>query len=149
MLIRNMIIEDYEQIYDIWLKSGNVLNDTDDSKAGLEKYLKRNPDTCFVAECNGKIIGSIMSGHDGRRGYIQHTSVLESERKKGIGAALVNAAVEALKAEGIIKIGLFALASNTPGNKFWGRMGFSERNDIIYRDKKLTDIKEINREFKF
>jgi len=67
MNIRKMSIEDYEQIYDIWLKSGNGLNDIDDSKAGIQKYLTRNPNTCFVAEENGNIIGSIMSGHDGRK----------------------------------------------------------------------------------
>ena len=131
MTIRNMTIDDYEQVYDIWLKSGNVLNEIDDSKTGLEKYLIRNPDTCFVAEDNGNIIGSIMSGHDGRRGYIQHTSVLAPERKKGVGAALVNNAIDALKSEGITKVSLLVFAHNEPGNKFWEKMGFATRTDVF------------------
>ena len=152
MHIRKMTIGDYEKLYDIWLKSGNVLNEIDDSKAGLEKYLLRNPDTCFVAEENGEIIGSIMSGHDGRRGYIQHTSVLASERRKGVGAALVNRAVEALKKEGVIKVALVALAHNESGNKFWEKMGFKDERDIvIYRAKSLVEVKRINdgTDFKF
>jgi ribosomal protein S18 acetylase RimI-like enzyme len=147
--VRKMTINDYEQIYDIWIKSGNVLNEIDDSKTGLEKYLNRNPNTCFVAENSGKIIGSIMSGHDGRRGYIQHTSVLKSERKKGVGKALVNNAVEALRAEGITKVALVALASNKPGNLFWETMGFTNRKDLVYRDKMLIEFKAINYDFKF
>ena len=143
MQIRTMTIDDYEQVYDIWLKSGNVLNEIDDSKTGLEKYLLRNPDTCFVAEDGGRIIGSIMSGHDGRRGYIQHTSVLKSERKKGVGRALVNSAIDALKSKGIIKVALIALAHNKSGNQFWEKMGFENDNGVIYRTKTLTEVTRV------
>ena len=149
MNIRKMTIDDYEQIYNIWLESGNGLNDIDDSKAGIEKYLLRNPNTCYVVENNGNIIGSIMSGHDGRRGYIQHTSVLASERKKGVGKALVNSAVDALKSEGISKIALVVFAHNNPGNKFWEKMGFLTRTDLIYRNKSLVELKRINDNFEF
>ena len=149
MIIRKMTIDDYEQVYDIWLTSGNGLNDIDDSKSGIEKYLRRNPETCFVAEYNGNIVGSILSGHDGRRGFINHTSVLASERKKGVGTALVNAAVEALKSEGITKVALVVFAHNASGNQFWEKAGFKPRNDLIYRDKALTDLKRINDDFKF
>ena len=144
-----MSINDYEQVYDIWLKSGNGLNDIDDSRTGIEKYLRRNPDSCFVAESDGNIIGTILSGHDGHRGRISHTAVLASERKKGIGTALVNAAVDALKAEGITKVNLLVFAHNAPGNKFWDTMGFETRGDVIYRDRTLIEVKRINDEFDF
>lgn len=149
MQIRKMTIDDYEQVYDIWLKSGNGLNDIDDSKCGIEKYLRRNPDTCFVAENGMKIIGSILSGHDGRRGYISHTSVLASERKKGVGTALVNTAIDALKSEGITKVSLLVFTHNTPGNKFWDKRGFKLRNDALYRDKAIIEVKRINDGFNF
>ena len=149
MQIRKMTPDDYEQAYDLWLKSGNGLNDIDDSKPGIEKYLKRNPNTCFVAEDSGKIIGAIMSGHDGRRGFIGHTAVIASERKKGVGTALVNSAVEALTAEGITKVALLVFVDNSPGNKFWEKMGFTARSDVIYRDKSLIETKRINDGFKF
>jgi len=149
MQIRKMIIDDYEQVYDIWLKSGNGLNDIDDSKAGIKKYLLRNPNTCFVAEENGKIIGSIMSGHDGRRGFIGHTAVIESERKKGIGTILVNKTLDALKSEGITKVALLVFTQNQLGNKFWEKVGFTTRNDVIYRNKSIIEVKRINDDFNF
>lgn len=149
MNIRKMTIDDYEQAYDIWLKSGNGLNDIDDTKDAIEKYLKRNPETCFVAEDGGKIIGSIMSGHDGRRGFIGHTAVIASERRKNIGTILVDTAINALKSEGITKVALLVFVQNDPGNKFWEKMGFSTRSDVIYRDKILIEVKRINDGFKF
>ncbi|MFY9505345.1 MAG: GNAT family N-acetyltransferase, partial [Caldicoprobacterales bacterium] len=73
MIIRRMTIDDYDQIYNLWLNTpGMGLNDIDDSRQGINKYLQRNPNTCFVAEKNTKLIGVIMSGHDGRRGYVHH-----------------------------------------------------------------------------
>jgi len=149
MIIRKMTIDDYEQVYDIWLKSGNGLNDVDDSKAGIQKYLNRNPNTCFVAESDGKIIGSVLGGHDGRRGFINNMSVLASERKKGVGTALVNAVVDALKSEGITKVALVVFAHNTPGNAFWEKRGFKVRNDLVYRDKALATLRRINDGFDF
>lgn len=149
MQIRKMLIDDYEQVYDIWLKSGNGLNDIDDSRAGIEKYLRRNPDTCFVADDGGKIIGTILSGHDGHRGRISHTAVLASERKNGIGTALVNAAVDALISEGITKTTLLVFKHNTPGNRFWENLGFKERDNVIYRDKALIEVTRLNDGFKF
>ncbi|MCL2157773.1 MAG: GNAT family N-acetyltransferase [Oscillospiraceae bacterium] len=149
MQIRKMTPGDYEQAYELWLESGNGLNDIDDSKSGIEKHLKRNPNTCFVAEENGKIIGAIMSGHDGRRGFIGHTAVIASERKRGIGTALANKAIEALKAEGITKVALLVFIDNGTGNKFWEKLGFNTRSDVIYRDKPLIETKRINDGFKF
>jgi ribosomal protein S18 acetylase RimI-like enzyme len=145
-----MTIDDYEQVYDIWLKSGSGLNDIDDSKPGIEKYLRRNPDTCFVAENDGGvIIGAVLCGYDGRRGYINHTAVLASERKKGVGTALINAVLDACKAEGITKVALVVFAHNAPGNEFWEKRGFTLRDDLVYRDKSLTELQRINDGFDF
>ena len=149
MQIRKMTIDDYEQVYDIWLKSGNGLNDIDDSKSGIKKYLLRNPDTCFVAEDDRKIIGAIMSGHDGRRGFIGHTAVISQERKKGVGTLLVNHALDALKSEGITKVALLVFVNNQSGHKFWEKIGFNPRTDVVYRDKSLIEVKRINDGFKF
>jgi len=70
------------------------LNNIDDSKEGIAKYLARNPNTCFVAEKDGNIIGVILNGHDGHRGYIHHTAVSRNEQRNGIGNALLNAAMD-------------------------------------------------------
>jgi len=102
MIIRKMKIDDYDCVYDLWLNTpGMGLNNLDDSRQGIEKYLKRNPETCFVAEKDNMIIGVILCGNDGRRGYIHHTAVSVSERRSGVGTALVDAAMNALKSEGL------------------------------------------------
>lgn len=124
MIIRKMTIADYDSVYDLWLNTpGMGLNNMDDSKQGIEKFLRRNPETCFVAEKDNRIIGVILCGNDGRRGYIYHTAVLVTERKRGVGTALVDAAVKALKNEGINKAALVVFSKNELGNSFWEKEG--------------------------
>ena len=145
MEIRKMSLEDYENIYDLWMSTpGMGLNDIDDSKMGIEKYLRRNPQTCFVAESEGRIVGVILSGHDGRRGYIHHTAVSIPYRNKGIGSALLESALEALHAEGISKVALVVFGRNERGNSFWEKKGFCTREDLIYRNKSLTELQRID-----
>lgn len=82
-IIRTMTIQDYEKVYDLWTHTAGMgLNLTDDSKEGIAKYLRRNPNTCFVAEYSTELVGAIMSGHDGRRGFIYHTAVNAEYRNK-------------------------------------------------------------------
>lgn len=102
MTIRKMVITDYDKVYSLWLScNGMGLNDLDDSRDGIARYLERNPETCFVAEDGEKIIGVIIAGHDGRRGYIYHTAVSPDHRGLGIGTKLVDAAMKAIKDQGI------------------------------------------------
>lgn len=145
MMIRTMTIGDYERIFALWLNTPNLgLNDIDDSKEGIAKYLERNANTCFVAETEEKIIGAILSGHDGRRGYIYHTAVDESEQRRGIGASLLNAAMSALEREGISKVALVVFGKNEKGNAFWEKQGFIIRNDLNYRNKSLVELTRID-----
>ena len=142
--IRVMNPSDYDGVYDLWLHTpGMGLNTTDDSREGIEQYLRRNPSTCFVAEAEGRIIGVILSGHDGRRGYIYHTAVLSDYRGRGIGRQLVDRAMAALEAEGIHKAALVAFQTNEIGNGFWESIGFSQREDLVYRNKNIHDLKRI------
>ena len=143
--IRVMTISDYEEIYDVWINTpGMGLNSTDDSKEGIEKYLKRNPTTSFVAECDEKVVGVIMAGHDGRRGYLHHTAVLSAYRNQGIAKTLVEAAMKALEKEGIHKVALVAFKKNEIGNGFWEHIGFVEREDIVYRNKNIHYLDRID-----
>lgn len=145
MKIRLMTIEDYEPIYIMWINTpGMGLNNLDDSKEGMERYLKRNPSTCFVAEEDGKIVGAILSGHDGRRGYIYHTTVLEACRKQGIAKKLVEKAMDVLNQEGIHKVALVVFDRNELGNAFWERIGFDSRTDLIYRNKSIHELQRID-----
>ncbi|MBP3761178.1 MAG: GNAT family N-acetyltransferase [Ruminococcus sp.] len=139
--IRVMTIDYYDDIYELWEKSGeNGINTTDDSREGISKYLKRNPKTSFVALDNGKLIGMIMAGHDGRRGFIHHMLVSAEYRGQGIGRRLVESAMKALDDEGINKVALVAYTNNDNGNKFWERMGFNLRDDIFYRNKAIHKL---------
>lgn len=141
MEIRAMMPEDYDGLYALWTAcKGMGLNDVDDSRQGIERYLRRNPGTSFVAVADGEVIGCIMAGHDGRRGYIYHTAVRPDHRREGIGAALVKAAMDALRAEQISKVALVAFSRNEAGNAFWARMGFTAREDLSYRNKTLVEM---------
>lgn len=145
MKIRKMNLEDYEQIYELWLScAGMGLNDLDDSKDGIDRYLRRNPDTCFVAMEEDHIIGVIMAGNDGRRGYIHHTAVNPRYRKRGIASRLVDTAMEALGQCGINKVALVAFSKNQAGNAFWEKMGFEERKDLTYRNKNIVELRRID-----
>lgn len=141
MMIRSMCIEDYEAIKQLWLTtSGMGLNDVDDSYEGISRYLKRNPTTSFVAEVDGKIIGSILCGHDGRRGFIYHTTVKKQFQHQGIARSLVSYAMNALKQAGISKVALVAFTNNVDGNSFWESIGFTVRDDLSYRNKALQEL---------
>ena len=145
MNIRLMTIDDYEMIYSIWGSSrGMGLNNLDDSKEGIGRFLERNPDTCFVAETDGDVVGTILIGNDGRRGYIYHTAVLENYQKQGIGKVLVEAGILALKEIGINKVALVVFEKNSDGNLFWERLGFSKRNDLFYRDYIINNFAGID-----
>lgn len=138
-----MIIEDYDDVYRLWtLTKGMGLNNLDDTKTGINIFLQRNPNTCFVATFHNEIIGTIISGHDGRRGYIYHTAVSEKFRKKGIGQKLVASSLSALKTEGINKVALVVFSKNKLGNLFWEKIGFRKREDLIYRDKTINEMKK-------
>lgn len=145
MKIRKMTIDDYEQVYALWTScAGMGLNNLDDSRDGIRAFLQRNPDTCFIAEINSQVIGGIMVGNDGRRGYIYHTAINPRYRKQGIARQLVNTAIDALKQAGINKVALVVFERNKSGNIFWEKMGFPVREDLVYRDKTLTEITRID-----
>ena len=144
---RIMTMEDYSDAYDLWIICGNGLNDKDDSPEGIGKYLKRNPSTSFVATCDGKVVGVILCGHDGRRGIIQHACVSPDYRRLGIGNRLVELALEALKDEGINKVLLVAFKKNEGGNAFWEAQGFTLREDLNYRNKALTEMIRIDPDY--
>lgn len=140
MIIRTMTLEDYDQVYELWSQiKGFGIRTIDDSREGVEKFIKRNPTTSVVAEENGKVIGAILCGHDGRRGCMYHVCVAEGFRKHGVGHKMALAAMERLKAEGINKVSLIAFKSNAIGNKFWQRVGWTFRKDLNYYDFTLNE----------
>jgi len=145
MTIRTMTVDDYEDVHALLVNTpGMGLNDVDDSREGITRYLSRNPTSCFVATDEGHIVGVILSGHDGRRGYIGHTAVATSARRRGIGTALVDAALEALRMEGISKVALVVFDRNETGNRFWEHRGFTRRTDLVYRNRALVELRRFD-----
>ena len=138
--IRAMTIEDYEGVFALWNTiKGFGLRSIDDSKEGVERFLNRNPGISVVAVEDGQIVGSILSGHDGRRGCMYHVCVREDYRMHGIGKSMVVHCMEALKAEQISKVSLIAFTKNDVGNKFWNRISWTKRLDLNYYDFTLNE----------
>ncbi|MBP5311017.1 MAG: GNAT family N-acetyltransferase [Lachnospiraceae bacterium] len=135
-------IDDYDAIYELWMsteQSKRALNPVDDSREGIERYLKRNPSTCFAALKDGKIVGVILTGHDGRRAIVHHMCVHKDYRRMGIAAHLVSLAEKALKEEGIQKVFGLVFKDNDNANEFWEKQGYSLRTNLNYRNKSLND----------
>ena len=140
-----MKITDYEKVYALWMSCKNMgFNDIDDSKEGIARFLERNPNTSFVAIENDELLGIILGGHDGSRGYIYHMSVAENQRKKGIGSSLVKKCLESFKNEKISKVALLVFKYNETGNAFWEKQGFILREDINYRNIGLRELVRID-----
>ena len=138
--IKAMTVENYNEIMNLWKNTDGVgLSGNDDSKKSIKIFLEKNPNTCFVAEYNNEIIGTIMAGNDGRRGHIYHLMVTPEHRKKGLGKKLLKKTEKALKKDGVRKILLVVFKKNKTGNTFWENNGYEIRNDLNYRNKKISE----------
>lgn len=127
-MIRKMTETDYEKIFDLWKSTdGMGLRSLDDSQQGISAFLKRNPATNFVAIDDVEIVGTILCGHDGRRGYIYHTVVKKGCQNQGIGTELVEAAISALQKEGITRVCLNVMETNECGKSFWQKRGWKKK----------------------
>ena len=130
-----MNIDDYDEMYKLWSNTeGMGLRSLDDSKEGISKFLNRNPNTNFICRIDNKLVGAILCGNDGRRGYIYHAVVHKDFQRKNIGTFLVEKVIEALDREGIKKVALVVYSNNLNGNQFWESLGFIDRPDLVYRN---------------
>ncbi|NBD27515.1 GNAT family N-acetyltransferase [Paenibacillus sp. T1] len=126
-----MTMDDYAACYSLWASTeGMVLSDSD-SREEIARYLARNPGCSFVCARGDELLGTLLAGHDGRRGFLYHVAVATDRRGQGIGGELVKRGLAKLRAEGIAKCHLFVLAGNELGRGFWSRSGWEERNGIL------------------
>lgn len=130
MKYRTMHIDDYADALALWQSAEGVQLRSADSREGIVRYLERNPGLSFVAQSGDEIIGTIMAGHDGRRGYIQHVAVQAQSRNAGIGSELLRRCLAALKLAGISKSHVHVLSDNNTGRAFWLARGWQLRDDI-------------------
>lgn len=134
-MVRVMTADDYPAVFALWKRiKGFSLRSLDDSREGVERFLKRNPETSVVALEDGRLVGAILCGHDGRRGCLYHVCVDPDYRLRGIGTQMVVFAMNALKREQISKVSLIAFTRNDVGNAFWRKIGWTKREDLNYYD---------------
>lgn len=137
--VRLMQPADYDTVYRLWKSTPGIgVRRLDDAREGFERFLTRNPTTNFVAVDDGELVGCIQCGHDGRRGTLYHAVVVPSRRGQGIGKALMDAAMDALKREGIHKANLVVFRTNEDGKAFWRSQGWVQRGDLNYFSKVIN-----------
>ncbi len=139
--IREMTARDYDAVVSLWRDTpGMGLDEQSDSRSGIQKYLRRNPGLSFVACDKDTIVGAVLSGHDGRRGYLHHLAVAASHRKLGIGKALVSRCLRSLAKLHIPKCNIFLFRSNASGKAFWRHNDWFCREDLLVLQKKTKDV---------
>ncbi len=135
-----MTAEDYPAVSALWQSiHGFAIRSVDDSREGVERFLRRNPATSVVARVKGETVGAVLCGHDGRTGCFYHVCVREDYRRRGIGKAMVLFCIKALREEKISKISLIAFTSNDAGNAFWKELGWQKRPDVNTYDFTLNE----------
>jgi ribosomal protein S18 acetylase RimI-like enzyme len=137
--IHEMDIEDYPEIYKLWEMSKNIGLSKADSPHSIQLFLERNPGMSFCAWKEGKLVGTILCGHDGRRGYIHHLMVHPDFRRQGIGQSLVSRCMFALTRIGIQKVHLFIYEDNDTGIKFWESLGWTKRVELTMMSHYVID----------
>jgi N-acetylglutamate synthase len=128
--VRVMTSEDYDAVRALLQATPGVTLRDADSREATERYLARNPGLSFVAEYDGRVVGCVMCGHDGRRGYLQHLIVVPQLRNRGLGRKLWNCCLDQLEKLGILKTHLDVLVTNDPANRYWANAGWVRRDDI-------------------
>ncbi len=130
---------DYDEVHALWLTiQGFGIRALDDSREDIGRFIRRNPTTSVVARKDGKVIGSILCGSDGRQGALYHVCVARAYRRQGIGTRMVGYCMQQLKAMGINKVGLIAFTRNDGGNAFWKQIGW-KKSDVNYYEFVLNE----------
>ncbi len=137
--IRPMVAEDYDEVRALWLTiRGFGIRALDDSREDVTRFIERNPTTSVVAEADGRIVGSILCGSDGRQGALYHVCVAKAYRRQGIGTRMVGYCMHRLREMGINKVALIAFAGNSVGNAFWKQIGW-KKSDVNYYEFVLNE----------
>lgn len=129
--VRPFIMEDYDSAYALWNRTEGIGLSQADERDNIARYLGRNPGQSFVATENGNLVGAVLCGNDGRRGFLHHLAVDHACRRRGVGRALVMRCLEALALQGMRKCHIFVIAANEEGKLFWRSVGWEERTTLV------------------
>lgn len=133
-----MTPDDLESVLALWARTDGVGLNESDTPAQLGAYLDRNPGLSLVFRDGAQLIGAILCGHDGRRGYLHHLAIAPEYRGRGLGRQMVETCLRALGSMGILKCNIFLYADNEPGQQFWNRCGWADRNDLKVLQRKTA-----------
>jgi ribosomal protein S18 acetylase RimI-like enzyme len=122
---------DYDEVMALWQRTEGLTLREADSRDAIMTYLTRNPGLSFVARDDGRLVGAVLAGTDGRRGYLQHLAVAPSHRRQGVGTTLANRVLEGLGKLGIAKCHLFVRRENPQAREFWERLGWAARDEVL------------------
>lgn len=140
MRIRPFLMEDYHRAYELWSRTPGMGLSDSDSEDGIRRFLERNPGLSFVAEDEaGEMHGTVLAGHDGRRGFLYHLAVGAACRGQGLGGRLVRSALDALRSQNIVKCHIMVLDHNELGQTFWSGQGWLRRDDILLYSQHIKD----------
>jgi putative acetyltransferase len=134
-----MTIEDYDRVTALWRSSEGIGLSSTDARESIARFLDRNPGLSFVAEDRQALVGAVLCGHDGRRGYIYHLAIDRSHRTRGLGAALARRCLSALRDAGIDKCHIFVFRDNDAARAFWRRVSWEERGDLVVLSRYTDD----------
>lgn len=137
--IREMTGDDYDQVIAFWTGTPGVGLGESDSREAMERFLKRNPGMSLVAEESDVLVGAVLCGHDGRRGYLHHLAVASTHRRHGLGRELVQVCLKKLRGEGIPRCNVFLFAQNADGHQFWKAAGYKDRHDLLLMQRATGD----------
>ena len=138
--IMPMTEDDYDDVWALWMTiRGFGIRALDDSREDIQRFIRRNPTTSVVARMDGRIVGSILCGSDGRQGALYHVCVAREYRRRGIGTHMVGYCMHQLRLMGINKVSLIAFTSNDAGNAFWKQIGWTRKSDVNYYEFVLNE----------
>ena len=136
--ISELTMRDYDEALALWRRSQGVSLRGADGRDAIERYLRRNRGLSLVARDEGALVGAVLCGHDGRRGYLHHLAVDEAHRGKGIGRALVERCLGGLTSLGIEKCHLCIVSDNVGAQGFWRRVGWVDRADVRVMSRTMS-----------
>ena len=129
---------DLAEVIQFWQGMEGIGLSQSDSYSALSFYMQRNPGLSWVARNRDReLIGGVLCGHDGRRGYLHHLAVAPDYRRKGIGRALVERCLSSLRELKILKCNVFLFNQNPEGQGFWKAMGWKGREDLVLLQRVL------------
>lgn len=132
-----MTIADYDAVFRLWQATEGVGLSESDERPAIESFLVRNPNLSLVALDGNEIVGAVLCGHDGRRGYLHHLAVAKGRRGRGLGKGLVESCLTGLRRLGILKCNLFLFSDHAAGEAFWKHNGWRHRSDLRVMQKML------------